>query len=493
MKLSELLEALPNVEKINYSDVDIKDICYDSRNCKSGSLFIAVRGAVTDGHKYIQSAVDKGSSVVLVEEYPANIEELSNIVFIKTANCRLALADLSHRLYNYPSRDVKMIGVTGTNGKTTITFIIKSLLEAAGIKTGIIGTTGIFVGNEEIPATHTTPESLELCQHLALMREKKVEAIVMEVSSHALHQHRVRGVEFDAGIYTNLTHEHLDYHKTLDEYAAAKKRLFDMLPEDSLAVVNSDADYAEYMLKDCRSAKKIRVGRTDQSDICIRDEKLNINSSEFSLSENGNISNYSTKLIGRFNIDNIAQSLALCAFVTGRKIEDLKDSIINAEGAPGRMQRTNLKNGSIGIVDYAHTPDALEKALTACRDILETSGRQESRLYCVFGCGGDRDSAKRPIMGELSGRIADFSIITDDNPRTEDPGRIIEQIYNGVGSKNKSKIVMISDRREAIGSAVKMAGENDIILIAGKGHEDYQIVGTEKTHFDDREELEKFS
>ncbi|MCK5740688.1 MAG: UDP-N-acetylmuramoyl-L-alanyl-D-glutamate--2,6-diaminopimelate ligase, partial [Chlorobi bacterium] len=346
---------------------------------------------------------------------------------------------------------------------------------------------------EEIPATHTTPESLELCQHLALMREKKVEAIVMEVSSHALHQHRVRGVEFDAGIYTNLTHEHLDYHKTLDEYAAAKKRLFDMLPEDSLAVVNSDADYAEYMLKDCRSAKKIRVGRTDQSDICIRDEKLNINSSEFSLSENGNISNYSTKLIGRFNIDNIAQSLALCAFVTGRKIEDLKDSIINAEGAPGRMQRTNLKNGSIGIVDYAHTPDALEKALTACRDILETSGRQESRLYCVFGCGGDRDSAKRPIMGELSGRIADFSIITDDNPRTEDPGRIIEQIYNGVGSKNKSKIVMISDRREAIGSAVKMAGENDIILIAGKGHEDYQIVGTEKTHFDDREELEKFS
>jgi UDP-N-acetylmuramoyl-L-alanyl-D-glutamate--2,6-diaminopimelate ligase len=303
-------------------------------------MFIAVRGAVTDGHNYIQSAVDKGSRAVLVEEYPANIEDFSDIVFIKTDNCRLALADLSHKFYNYPSRDVKMIAVTGTNGKTTITYILKSLLEDAGIKTGIIGTTGIFAGDEKIPATHTTPESLELCQHLVLIREKKVEAIVMEVSSHALHQHRVRGVEFNAGVFTNLTHEHLDYHKTLDEYAAAKKILFDMLPEDSVAVVNSDAEYAEYMLKDCKSAKQIRVGRSEKSDICIRDEKLNINSSEFSLSENGYISDYSTKLIGRFNIDNASQSLALCAFVTGRDIEDLKDSTAKAKGAPGRMQRS---------------------------------------------------------------------------------------------------------------------------------------------------------
>ncbi len=495
-ELNHLIKVLDPLEIRGDEYKVISAIQYDSRKCREDSLFAAIRGYVHDGHKFIGSAIENGAAAIICEEIPET-NGREDIAYIKVEDSRLALAKLSHVWYNYPTKKMKVIGITGTNGKTTVTFILKSIFEAAEEKTGLIGTTGIYFGDQKLQATHTTPESLDLCEILDKMVKDGIATVIIEVSSHALHQKRSDGIEFDAAIFTNITRDHLDYHNDFNHYAASKKHLFDILKMSSLAVVNSDDKMAEYMLSESPSKIKSSCGRNETADFQITNVNFGIDKTGFTLNyalpgkdKKTNIY-LENKLIGNFNVDNSAIAAA-CALALWVEEDAVKKGIWETAGAPGRMHRIPLNNGAVGIVDYAHTPDALEKALQACREFLDLSGHKDKRLICVFGCGGDRDKGKRPLMGEISARIADISVVTSDNPRTEDPERIIDDIIDGIPEKNRQIIIRINSRLDAIAKAVEISLQNDIILIAGKGHENYQVVETERLHFSDIEELEKF-
>jgi UDP-N-acetylmuramoyl-L-alanyl-D-glutamate--2,6-diaminopimelate ligase len=482
-------------------DMEILSIEYDSRKCSPGCLFVAMRGTAADGHNFIEKAVVNGAVAVICEESPANIQLFSGVSFLKVSNSRASLARISHRWYDYPTKDMKIVGITGTNGKTTTTFLLKSIFEKAGLKCGIIGTTGIFIGEDFIPSTHTTPESLELAGYFDQMRDRGVQVVAIEISSHALHQHRADCIHFNVGVFTNLTHDHLDYHKTMEEYADAKKLLFDMLGAEAYALYCDESEYSGRIIKDTH-AVKYSIGRKQTSDFRIFNEIMDLRSSEFILDMpdfynnteaiGGIVMKFQTLLPGKYNIDNSACAIA-ASLVLGISPEIIYEGLAESFGAPGRMQRVMLSNGALGIVDYAHTPDALDKALRACRELLQSAAFGGSRLLCVFGCGGDRDKTKRPEMGKISSEIADISVVTSDNPRTENPEDILDDIYKGIEESVKSRTVRIADRKEAIEYAVSISQKDDIILVAGKGHEDYQIIGTEKIHFDDVEQLCKYS
>lgn len=481
MKFGDLLGYLEVQKIINNADFSVTDIQYDSRKVQNGSIFVAMPGEVTDGHIYINSAIEAGAKALVCEELPDELN--SNCVYIQVDNSRRALAQLSHNFWNNPSASFKVIGITGTNGKTTITFLLKEILESVGYKCGIIGTTGIFIGEEKYPATHTTPESKEIAEIMAEMRDMQVDYCIMEVSSHALVQRRADCILFDTAIFTNLSHDHLDYHKTLQNYANAKKILFDMLDENAFAIINVDDEYSELMVCDSE-AKIIRVGTSDNADYEISQEEINLSFTKFYLNDN----EIQLNLIGRFNIENVALAYA-GSIKFGINHEQIVAALKSAKGAPGRMQRININSGAAAIIDYAHTPDALDKALKTCKEILSQSN-SGGKLICVFGCGGDRDRTKRPIMGEISSEIADLSIITNDNPRTENPDNIINDILSGISKREKCEI--IKDRQNAIEHACNTSRKNDIILVAGKGHEAYQIIGKERLHFDDAEVITKF-
>lgn len=492
-KLSELIKNLTYTNIIGNTDIEIHSIEQDSRKCNDSSLFVAIQGTKSDGHKYIQDVIKQGTKVIVYDDKSNNEDRIENVTFIKVDNSRLALAELAHAWYDFPTREMKVIGITGTNGKTTITFLIKSILDYLREKCAVIGTTGIYIGNQKLPATHTTPDTLQLCSYLSQMKTEGVKYVVMEVSSHALSQNRVSGIAFDIAAFTNLTHDHLDYHPTMEDYASAKKQLFQMLSTEGIAIVNGDDEYSEFMINDTNASGKIKVGRKGDNDILISDEKLNLDESKFKLKINSNeYLEINSGLLGRFNIDNAAMAVVIClqlGFDKNRIVYALKIGT----GAPGRMQKIILNNKAIALVDYAHTPDALEKALKSCREAMNSAGLQNNKLICVFGCGGDRDKTKRPVMGKISSHFADFIIITDDNPRTEDSSKIIQEIYNGIDNGDKKKVIQISNRAEAIAYAYSNSRENDIILVAGKGHETYQIIGEIKHHFDDNEELMKFT
>ncbi len=495
MNLQHLISSIDSIkiDSINISgktDIDISGIHYDSRKCRRDSLFVAVKGELADGHNYIEKAIRQGARCIVCEKLPD--EPDPGITYIKVADSRIALAQLSHAWHGFPSRDMAVIGVTGTNGKTTVTFLLKSIFDAAGKKAGIIGTTGIYYNNKKITASHTTPESLEICGILNDMKQVGIDTVIMEVSSHALVQHRTSGIDFDAAVFTNLTHEHLDYHKTFDDYASAKRIIFESLGQSGVAIVNSDSEYAEFMLAGTKANNIIKVGRKQGSTQIIRNENLALDSSSFELEDSatGESLPIHTPLTGRFNIENAAISAA-AGLAFGVNRQTISEALSTSTGAPGRMQRINLKSGAIAIVDYAHTPDALAKALKACRDAMASVGDISSKLISVFGCGGDRDKTKRPIMGKISTGIANFTIITDDNPRTENPEEIINDILQGVDTSGDN-FKVVHGREKAIEYAVGISSKNDIILVAGKGHEDYQIVGTVKHHFDDAEVLARF-
>ena len=381
-KLKDVLQGLKNHKITGNIDEMFGNIQYDSRKCKRDSIFVAMRGNVTDGHKYIPRVIESGVKIIVCEEIPEG--DFTDITFIVVENARKALAQISHNFYGNPTKDMKVIGVTGTNGKTTITFLLKNIFGQASINAGIIGTTGIFYNDNKISSTHTTPESLELAAYFNEMKEAGVEVVIMEVSSHALVQHRADNIEFDAGIFTNLTHEHLDYHKTMEEYASAKKILFDMLPENSTAILTDNSDYSEFLVSNCKTQNKYLTGRKAKADYRITNEKLDINRTLFTLNSKEKDIDFSLKLMGKFNIDNAAMS-AVTAMSFGIGPEIIIEALKNSEGAPGRMDRILLSNGAVGIVDYAHTPDALEKALLACREVIDESGKS-SRLISVFGC-----------------------------------------------------------------------------------------------------------
>ncbi|MES2765980.1 MAG: UDP-N-acetylmuramoyl-L-alanyl-D-glutamate--2,6-diaminopimelate ligase [Bacteroidota bacterium] len=492
--LEQLLKNVKVVSSTGPLSQQVSSITADSRKCRKDSLFVARHGTKADGEKFIADAVRSGARTIVIED-SGKVPQIENATVVVVENAEMALAAMAHALHDYPTQGLRVIGVTGTNGKTTCTFLLKALFEAAGEKVGLIGTTGIYIGEVMLPATHTTPEAIELAELFSSMRKRGIKTVIMEVSSHALDQHRVDGIEFAAAIFTNLTHDHLDYHKTFENYAAAKKKLFQMLSTRGIALVFDDDKYSQYMLENIPTAQKYCVGRSENADIIISDEKLQLTLSEFTLNFSSTLplwlrgeTRITMPIIGRFNIDNAALCAA-CARIMGMEEGTIKEGLSTAHGAPGRMHRILLKNGAVAIVDYAHSPDALEKALKSCREVLDHDTEVQGHIICVFGCGGDRDQQKRPIMGAIAAELADRVVITNDNPRTESPQKIIQEIMAGIPGANRVKVTPLADRAQAIHYAVQIANANDIILIAGKGHEMYQIIGDEKIHFSDTEEL----
>lgn len=485
--LIELTKNLNIIETINFDNINVEGITYNSLEVKENYIFCALLGTATDGNKFIPQAISKGAKVIVSETTPTgNIPD--NVTFIIVEDARKTMALLANKFYDFQNNRTKIIGVTGTNGKTTITFLISYLLKQLGFSTAIIGTTGIYLKDENIPATHTTPESVKLYELINKINSLGIDYIVMEVSSHSLMQKRVYGIDFEIAVFTNLTSDHLDYHKTMENYADAKKILFDSLKPAALAIVNSDDSFSDYITKNLNSNQVIKVGTKSDSNYVIQSPKSDINGVSFDLfiSKLNRHIRFNSNLIGDFNISNLALSIVSVANL-GFDITKLAEFTTNITAAPGRMELIKLKNGSIGVVDYAHTPDALEKAIKTLRNL-----KNGGDLITVFGCGGDRDKSKRPVMGRIASILSDKVIITNDNPRSENPDTIIQEIIQGIDKSFIHKVEIIPDRAYAINKAISLSNTGDIVLIAGKGHEKYQIFGTEKIYFDDREELRKY-
>jgi len=410
----------------------------------------------------------------------------TRVVKLVVEDARIALAQIAANFHDHPSKKLRVIGVTGTNGKTTTTHVLKAALEAAGEKVGLIGTIAYDLGGEVVPATHTTPESEELQKLLATMAGRGCTAAVMEVSSHALTMQRVHGIRFAAGVFTNLTQDHLDYHGSMDAYRDAKKMLFTMLPEDAVAVMNAD-DPASSALAAGTKARVVRYGLETPADVTAADLKMTVRGMTFSAVRGGRAVPLTTPLTGRFNVANL---LAAWTTLCELGVDPVKaaQGVGSLNAVRGRFEQIASPTGWTAIIDYAHTPDALENTLTAIRELLPEKGQH--RIITVFGCGGNRDKDKRPKMGRIASSMSTITILTSDNPRQEDPQVILDAIQTGV--LPGSAVYMEPDRRRAIIKGLLLAEAGDVVLIAGKGHEDYQIVGTEKTHLDDREEVEMF-
>ena len=497
MRLAELLRDLRVVKLFSTGygaqlpdhDLVVGGIQYDSRKVRRGDLFVAVRGGAVDGHSFIDKAMEGGAVVVVVENDTAVSDSRcahSGVTKVVVPNSRIALATLSGNFYGHPSRTMKLLGVTGTNGKTTTTHLLKSILDEGGAKAGLIGTIEYRIGDEVLPATHTTPESLELNGLLAKMADHGCTAVAMEVSSHSLVHHRVYGLEFTAGVFTNLSQDHLDFHGNMERYAAAKRILFESLPEEGWAVVNRDdpsADAVAGVTKARRVSYSLRPG----ADLHVEDLRVGIREMEFSIVHRGGREHLVTGLTGRFNVSNI---LAACATSAALEIPwpQIREGVRRLGSVPGRFEQIPSPAGWTAIIDYAHTPDALRNCLFAIREILRPEG--ERKLITVFGCGGDRDAGKRPIMGQVASGLSDITIITSDNTRHEDPLEIIRQVEDGVVPGKK--VFREVERRLAVRLGLSMAEEGDVVLVAGKGHERYQVIGDRRLHFDDREEVEAY-
>lgn len=471
MRLTDLIKDL-NILKINgNSDIGINKIEYDSRKVTQNDVFVAVRGYKTDGHKYIEQAVKNGAAAVIAEEHTENIKVCEIIV----DNTRRALSAAAAAYYGEPAKKMKLIGITGTNGKTTTTYLVKSILEFAGHKVGLIGTNQNMIGANVIPTEHTTPESLELQKLFADMVSSGVEYCVMEVSSHSLCLDRVYNNPFYIGAFTNLTQDHLDFHKTMDEYAKAKSILFTMCER---AVVNADDSYVKAVLGGA-GCKVVKYGIDKKSDICAKNIKYNQRGVLFEVETPFGNENIRLDIPGRFSVYNALCAIGICQ-ATGIGISDIAKALVLAKGVKGRAEVVNIPTDYTVMIDYAHTPDGLENIIKTVK------GFAKGRVITVFGCGGDRDAAKRPKMGKIAGELSDFCVVTSDNPRTENPQLIIDDILKGM-TEFKGKYTAICDRTEAIEYAMRFAKANDVIILAGKGHETYQILKDKTIHYDERE------
>lgn len=484
--LEELLGVFPAREVLGDRVQFIERIVLDSRQAAERTLFVARRGKEHDGLSFFRDAYDRGCRVIASDRVPAALP--SDCTFILCDDLLGALACWSHTLYGDPTARLAVYGVTGTNGKTTTAALLAHLLSACGEVPGVIGTLGVRCGDEHLPTRHTTPEAPELAALLAWMLSRGATAVAMEVSSHALWWRRVERTRFAGAIFTNLTQDHLDFHRTMDNYARAKKRLFDMLPAGVPAVVFADSEWCEFMVADTQ-ATVIRVGRGYQVDVRIVGEQRTAEGTHWTLEwDEGQSVDIATPLLGGFNVENASLALVLLA-ACGYQLECLAEALRTAQAPPGRMERIPLPTGAHAIVDYAHTPDALERILQQCRAMMEPT----ARLVCVFGCGGERDRAKRPLMGAIAARYADYAIITNDNPRRENPAQIAADIRAGIelvaAEKRRASFIEELDRRTAIAQAVSMASAGDWIVIAGKGHEAFQYVGDERFPFSDRQVL----
>lgn len=470
MKLSQLLEGVTLLQPIT-TDIEITGIAYDSRRVKPGNLFICIKGYQTDGHRYIESAVLKGAAAVLVQDEIKNIP----VPCLQAADTRKALAQAAAAFHGHPEKKLRVIAVTGTNGKTTVTTLVKSILEFAGKSVGLIGTNANMIGSTVLPTERTTPESLELFELFARMAEAGIEYVVMEVSSHSLYLHRVFGIPFAVAAFTNLTQDHLDFHETMENYYQAKRMLFAMC---DIAVINSDDTYGK-RLTDERLSPIITYSIDSASDFQATDVRISPRGVIFNLSAEGKTHAVRLGIPGRFSVYNALTAFTVCAAL-GLPAEKIVDALVVAKGVPGRAETVYTHTDYTVLIDYAHTPDGLENIVKTVK------GFTQGRVITLFGCGGDRDPVKRPIMGEIAGRLSDYCIITSDNPRTEEPMSIIRQIEEGM-KRTSCAYTVIENRREAIRHALDSAQAGDCIILAGKGHETYQIIGTEKRHFDERE------
>lgn len=495
MKLSVLLKALEDYELDGNPNQNITGLNYDSRKIKNGDLFVAIKGNALNGHDFLSSAIEKGSKAVLVED----VSDFSpDVSVIKVLNSRRELSRLAARFYNYPFKDMDVIGVTGTNGKTTITYILESILSAAGKKTGVIGTINSRFSGKIKPSSVTTPESLDLMCIAREMADEGVTTLVMEASSHAIHQKRIIDLPFRIAIFTNLSRDHLDYHNTMDSYFEAKSELFRNLPgevngEKRFAVINMDDPRGEE-LSGLTKADVLTYGLKGDWDIRACDIKADLNGLKAALITPEGSTEINSPLIGEINIYNILASVG-AALASGINLKKIAEGINNLKNVPGRLESVPNNAGLSIVVDYSHTPDALLKAQNNLRPFVK------EKLITVFGCGGDRDRGKRYDMGLMAGENSDIVVITSDNPRTENPESIVSEVEKGVIGAGMPEAVWPEiktgsyfievDRSAAINKAVSLANKNDTILIAGKGHEDYQIIGTTKRHFDDREEAQK--
>ncbi len=480
MQLADLASRLDGASIANAAPVEVSGISHDSREVKPGDLFVCLVGAKFDGHKYAADALTRGAAALcIISGHESQVPRCPTVVVPDT---RIALPALACRTYDYPSRKIKLVGATGTNGKTTTTFLIASILRASGMCTGTIGTLGAELMGTPIPSDHTTPEADQLQGLLAHMHARGAEAVVMEVSSHALAQHRTDGCEYDVAVFTNLTQDHLDYHETLESYFEAKLRLFRDYPAASnkhfVASINLDDARGQDVVKATRG-KIVTYGVNTQADVTARSMRIEPNRLEFTACLPDCEMLVTLNIGGVFQVYNAISSIAACIGL-GISKAAITEGLASLKAVPGRFEAVASNRAFQVIVDYAHTPDGLANVLAAGRAL------SPKRLIIVFGCGGDRDRTKRPIMGKIAGQLADVAVVTSDNPRTEDPIAIIQDILPGLDGTSARRIVEV-DRREAIAKALAEAGDRDLVLIAGKGHEDYQEIHGVKHHFDDRE------
>ena len=474
-RVQELLDNVRVLEIHNSTNPIVESLTYDSRAVEQGACFFAVRGTVSDGHSYIASAIERGASAIVCESLPETLMEGISYILVEDSN--VAMAHIAAAFYDHPSEELRLVGVTGTNGKTTTATLLYDMFMAMGYKAGLISTVIYRIGERSIPSTHTTPDSIRLNKMMREMVDEGCDYCFMEVSSHAAAQHRIEALHFAGALFSNLTHDHLDYHGTYKEYIRAKKSFFDALGKDAWAVVNIDDRNGEVMLQNCH-AKHYRLSLRSMADFRTKIIEmlpdgmlLHIDNQEVWV-----------KFTGGFNAYNLTTVYAAATLLGIDKLEVLT-TLSKLVPVAGRFETIIAPDRTMAIVDYAHTPDALENVLQTIEEVR----RDEQRLFVVCGCGGDRDKTKRPEMAAIATKYATTAIFTSDNPRTEAPEAILDDVVAGVGSAKNW--LRITDRREAIRTAAMLAHAEDIILIAGKGHEDYQIIGTVKHHFDDREEI----
>ncbi|WP_457609980.1 UDP-N-acetylmuramoyl-L-alanyl-D-glutamate--2,6-diaminopimelate ligase [Lutibacter sp.] len=478
--LKDILDKVKIITTNGGTEKVINTIAFDSREVVRNSLFVAQKGLVFDGHQFIDKSIQQGAIAIVCEEFPKNLTQ--DVTYIKVEDSNSALAIIASNFYDNPSSKLKLIGITGTNGKTTIATLLYNLFQKLGYKSGLLSTVKIMVDTVEYEATHTTPNSILINKYLNEMVDKDVEYCFMEVSSHGIHQKRTEGLQFAGGVFTNLTHDHLDYHKTFAAYRDVKKIFFNSLPKSAFALVNIDDKNGAVMLQNTKAKKYSYALKT------MADFKAKILENEFSgLLLNIDKNDIWTKLTGSFNAYNLVAIYGVANLLGLDSVRTLT-AISELESVSGRFQHFVSNTGIIAIIDYAHTPDALKNVLETINNIR--TGNEQ--VITVVGCGGDRDKAKRPVMGRIASQLSSQVVFTSDNPRSENPQTIIEEIERGVETQNIKKTIAILDREQAIKIAIKLANKGDIILIAGKGHETYQEIKGERSHFDDLEVVTHF-